>query len=183
MFHVKKQVRIISKSQNRARSILIWHDLIYMFQQRDFFFVLNWTRCWSQIADSASFMWFQNTFQFELSARFIDSDTLPRQHLTKWNVLWRLVNYFWNKFVSVLKAYLSTCRHFAPTGKVFICRRGMSVKGLKMTHFIVLGLQNLGLFSPILPTVVSNSLTWIWHVALFDKASFWRAAYDKRLNP
>lgn len=48
----------------------------------------------------------------------------------------------------------------------------MSVKGLKMTHFIVLGLQNLGLFSPILPTVVSNSLTWIWHVALFDKASF-----------
>lgn len=128
-----------------------------------FLLLLNWTRCWSQTTYSASFMCFQNTLQFQLFARFIYSETLPRRHLTKSNkdVLWRLVNYFWNKSVSVLKAYLSTCKHIAPTGKIFICRRVMSVKGLKTTHFIVSVLQNIGLFSHVLLTIVNKALTWI----------------------
>lgn len=37
----------------------------------------------------------------------------------------------------------------------------MSVKGLKMTHFIVSVLQNIGLFSHVLLTVVNKALNWI----------------------
>lgn len=37
----------------------------------------------------------------------------------------------------------------------------MSVNGLKMTHFIVSVLQNIGLFSHVLPSVLNKALNSI----------------------